>query len=236
MDNTKITCIEWCAGYAGIGIGVKAVLPNLVTIAFSEIEAYAVANLVSKMESGLLDAAPIWTDIKTFPSRNFYKIVDLLVAGYPCQPFSAAGKRGGRGMSDTYGHISQTGLDLCVHKSVSLKTSKGMSRWDSPLSLVIWKNWVIRCRGDYSRRRNAVRHTNANGYSFSLPTPTAMEWKDVGEVGLLSKIDKGGRVARRLATMNLQVLIGRVKVSTRLLELMMGVPIGWTACDYSATE
>jgi site-specific DNA-cytosine methylase len=62
-------------------------------VAYVEIEAFAIANLVAKMEAGELDQAPIWTDVKTFPAEKFHGLVDIVSGGYPCQPFSAAGKR-----------------------------------------------------------------------------------------------------------------------------------------------
>ena len=94
MDTSKaVTHVSLCAGYGGIDLGLKRAIPNLRTVAFSEIEGFACANLVAKMEAGLLDAAPIWTNLKTFPWSEFRGKVGVLSGGYPCQPFSAAGKR-----------------------------------------------------------------------------------------------------------------------------------------------
>ena len=96
VDNPEeFRCLSLCTGYAGLELGLKRAVPALRTICYVEVEAFACANLVSKIEKGELDAAPIWTDIKTFDGRPFYKRVHIITAGYPCQPFSVAGKRQG---------------------------------------------------------------------------------------------------------------------------------------------
>lgn len=101
MDNTE-NIISFCTGYGGLELGLRGVIPNLRTVAYVEIEAFACTNLVAKMEENKLDAAPIWTDIKTFPSPWFHGKVHGIVGGYPCQPFSHAGKRQG---SDDERHL-----------------------------------------------------------------------------------------------------------------------------------
>jgi len=94
-SNRPLNVISFCSGYGGIERGLDLAGTDHRVLAYVEIEAYAIANLVNKMESGQLDAAPIYSNLKTFPAHLFRDCVDLITGGYPCQPFSSAGKRGG---------------------------------------------------------------------------------------------------------------------------------------------
>ncbi len=98
MDITEksvVTCVEWFHGYGGNAIGLKRAIPGLRSVAVCEREAFVVANMVSKMEAGLMDPVPVWSDVTTFPIEPFKDRVGLFIASYPCQPFSHAGKRDG---------------------------------------------------------------------------------------------------------------------------------------------
>jgi DNA (cytosine-5)-methyltransferase 1 len=89
------TVVSFCSGYGGIERGLELAGFRHRTIAYVEIEAYAVENLVQKMERGLILAAPIYTNLVSFPAQIFRNKVDIITGGYPCQPFSQAGKRQG---------------------------------------------------------------------------------------------------------------------------------------------
>jgi DNA (cytosine-5)-methyltransferase 1 len=94
VDNTQ-NIISFCTGYGGLELGIRRAGVDVRVICNVEIEAFVQANLVAKIEEGRMDNAPIWTDLKTFPAREFLGKISGLIGGYPCQPFSSAGKRQG---------------------------------------------------------------------------------------------------------------------------------------------
>lgn len=126
-NNTEtITHLSLCSGYEGVGLGLRRVLPNLREIAYVEREGFPIANLVSKMEAGDLDAAPVFTDVKTLPYRKFSGLVDILSCGFPCQPFSSSGKR--KGVEDPrhlFPYI-RDGIRECRPRIVFLENVEGI--------------------------------------------------------------------------------------------------------------
>lgn len=82
--------LSLCAGIGGLDLGLRRWLE---CVCYVEREAFAASVLVGRMEEAALDRAPVWSDVGTFDARPWRGVVDCVVAGYPCQPFSQAGKR-----------------------------------------------------------------------------------------------------------------------------------------------
>lgn len=131
MDHPAVTHISLCSGYGGIDLGLRRCVAGLRTIAYSEIEAFACELLLARMEGGQLDPAPIWTDLKRFPWEEFRDRVDILSGGYPCQPFSMAGRRlGGEDPRHLWPFIS-SGISVlrprvCFFENVEGHISQGL--------------------------------------------------------------------------------------------------------------
>ena len=91
--------LEICSGVGMLGEGLRAGLQYMGvetrTVCHIEREAYAAAVLAARMEEGSMDPAPVWSDLLTFDAAAWRGAVDCIVAGFPCQDLSLAGKRAG---------------------------------------------------------------------------------------------------------------------------------------------
>jgi DNA-cytosine methyltransferase len=162
VDTTEITHVSLCSGYGGIDLGLRRCIP-LRTVAYAEIEAFAIECLLARMEGGQLDAAPIWTDLRSFPWAEFSGKVDILSGGYPCQPFSAAGKRlGTEDERHLWPHIAK-GIAIlkprvCLFENVEGHITLGLSTVVSDLEEMGYKvSWGIfssaECGAPHQRKR-----------------------------------------------------------------------------------
>ena len=101
VSGTADACLfglSLCSGAGGLDLGLTIAIPGYRTVGHVERETYAAATLVARMEDASLDCSPVWDDVGTFDGRPWRGAVDIVTAGYPCQPFSVAGKR--RGAAD----------------------------------------------------------------------------------------------------------------------------------------
>ena len=202
VDTSQTNHLSFCAGYGGIDLALKSVVPDGRTIAYVEIEAFAIANLVAKMEAGELDQAPVWTDVKTFPAEDFYGLVDIISGGYPCQPFSAAGKR--RGTEDPrhlWPHIRRAIRSIRpgrvflenVEGHISLGLSSVISDLDEDGYRATWGIFsAAECGASHQRKRVFImadgKCAGLEGHSGDEQDPTGSGWtgpdRSVGPSGL----------------------------------------------------
>jgi DNA (cytosine-5)-methyltransferase 1 len=100
MVVPTLSALSLCSGIGGLDLGVRigsgVVGYRARTVCYVEREAFAAAVLVARMDDEALDAAPVYSDLLTFDPLPWRGCVDLVHAGFPCQPVSLAGKRLGQ--------------------------------------------------------------------------------------------------------------------------------------------
>ena len=94
-NGELLTHLSLFSGFEGFGLGLRLAGLPIRTIGYVEIDEYCQQILRARIRDGLLDWAPIVRDIRCADFRPLAGLVDIITAGFPCQPHSAAGHRAG---------------------------------------------------------------------------------------------------------------------------------------------
>jgi len=111
------------SGYGGFSLALRLAGLRTQTVGYVEWDKYCQQLIQARIGDGLLDDAPIWDDIKSFDGRPWRGAVDIISAGFPCQPHSTAGLRKGADddrnlWPDTLRIIGEVGPSLVVLENV----------------------------------------------------------------------------------------------------------------------
>jgi len=155
-----------------------------------EREAYLAALLVSKMEEGLLDPCPIFGDLVSFDWAKYRGLIHLVSGGFPCQPFSYAGKRDGVDDPRHLWPCIRDGLEILRPEIVFFENVAGISSAKSPgyhsvLHHVLSDLEGLGFRataGEFSAAEVGAPHLRKRWFILGLADSAGFYWRDRSSV------------------------------------------------------
>ena len=165
----KLNVLDLFSGIGGFSLGLESAGP-FRTVAFCERDQFCQAVLRKHWPD-----VPIFDDVRTIPTDGLGR-VDIIVGGFPCQPWSQAGKqRGAEDDRDLWPAMArlieklQPQWVICENVRGFIKQSMGLERSLSDLESIGYQavSFVIpACAVDAPHRRDRVwiiAHANIEG-------------------------------------------------------------------------
>lgn len=207
-----LTGLAVCAGVGAIELGLRLVFGDRYrTVGYVERDAHAASALVARMADKALDPAPVWDDVTTFDSKPWRGRVDLVSAGFPCQPFSQAGQRRGTDderwvWPDVARILGELGPRLCLLENVPGLIVSGLgpvlgdladlgfdAEWDLFSAAEVGAGHLRRRVFILGWRRDLAEAMRQQMGTLGLPRSTAIVVADAGGPGLEQVAGGGNR-------------------------------------------